>query len=1650
MKRARIRKRICGVLLACAMMLTLLPATAFAADTAITATTTELATGNYILNDNVTLGKGPLTVPSGATVTLNLESGKTLTNQADQHTIVVKNGGSLTITGSGTVDNVSHAKAAIWNEGTVILNGGSYTRSKENGLSADDAGGNSYYALVNHGTMTINSDVSVTQNGHFSSLVENGYYNYSSGNANDGYVGGINAANPTLTINGGAFEGGLNSVKNDDGGVLTITGGTFTNTTQAAVLNWNKATISGGTFTVNAGGQNCIINGAFSSGASAQDLGQLTINGGSFTSPSGIACVYNYFTNATPVITGGTFSSDVSEFVGSDSVVAKQEDGSFVVEPLTADNAVARIGDAYYKTLADAVTAVPAGGTIVMLKNAAGSGIGTFAGATEESGKNPVKDFTIDFGGFTYTCTGPAVGSNGTESQAFHLEKGAAVTLKNGTITSTANSGAYMLVQNYCDLTLMDMTLDGTNIGAGQYTMSNNCGKVNIMGATSIIAPTSGFAFDACWAPNQGYPEGAQVTVNTTGVISGNVEFGLWGTMSENEVETTLTIQNGNFNGSIVVGNALVDAARTNITITGGTFSTKPDDAYIANGYELTGDSPWVVSPKAGMEAEAAADESGNVSASVTGLWTGNESQEEDNNVESTDSSIEIDVTTKKTGITSTAVDIDSATLESVQTASVSTVTIDTDVGTLAVNKQAWSAITDNAKGSSVTLSMEKDTTSGLVYTLTAEDADGNEVYAKDDAAGSITVTVAYGGSNPTVYYLGANGPEKVTSTFVGGMLSWTVSHFSDYLIQGDDTVALVTADGATTEYDSLDEALAAATQTTGAVLELVKSASITQKVTIDKSLTINGNGNTITGVADDANANFEVTGGTFTISDVTLKDFGSSAGTNSGIAVIKVPDSAANATKVVATNVNITNFCRSAYDIRSGSFEITGGTIDSGAQATGENSRLTKGIMAGYGSDQVTGTITGVTITNTDSNYSDWNSAGIEIYQNANVTISECAINNVQNGVHVDNYYSAGGNNTTANAVIQNTDINASNNAVMVFGKESNAPGTATVSVTGGTLNGEVKIQDGTKQETVSLSGTTITGDVTNENGTMGIVNTSITGTAPANTGDNGVTYVNTTVNGTMTNTTVVGKEAMVNGVQYATLEDAIAAAKDGQTVVLLNDVVLDGKNVDNNSGILTITKDIILDGNKHKITATGVVANADTAAGPSMINIQGDANVTVKNLTIDGEGTDSDVATDNTKHGLNVYGSGTAVTVENVTIKNGNGYAIVANGSTATINGLTTENNGWGGINVDSKSAAAALTINDATINEENSVKIENGNSGSNANPVVEITDGTFQYITTGAEIAAPNLTISGGKFATGEGPADAIDVSKYLEDGLVLDNNGNVTTPAPSYPTGGGGSSSTPSYSTTVEKTENGTVTVAPQNASKGTTVTVTVKPDDGFVLNTLTVTDANGSQVTLTDKGNGQYTFAMPASAVTVKAVFAKIAQTNPFTDVYASDYYYDAVLWAVENGVTNGMTATTFNPNVTVSRAQMVTFLWRAHGSPKVTAENPFTDVNANEYYYDAVLWAVANGVTNGTSPTTFSPNAAVTRSQAVTFQWRAAGSPAASGSSFADVAAGTWYTDAVTWAVANGITNGTSATTFSPDTAVSRAQAVTFLYRELK
>ena len=289
------------------------------------------------------------------------------------------------------------------------------------------------------------------------------------------------------------------------------------------------------------------------------------------------------------------------------------------------------------------------------------------------------------------------------------------------------------------------------------------------------------------------------------------------------------------------------------------------------------------------------------------------------------------------------------------------------------------------------------------------------------------------------------------------------------------------------------------------------------------------------------------------------------------------------------------------------------------------------------------------------------------------------------------------------------------------------------------------------------------------------------------------------------------------------------------------------------------------------------------------------------------------------------------------------------------------------------------------------------------------------------------------------------------KYSEDGEAVQAK-------PVFDEKSSGGSVDRGYAIRVEKTENGKVT-APSSATAGSTVTIKVKPDAGYQLDELVVTDRDGDELKLTDKGNGKFTFKMPKSKVTVEANFVEIdrepeVQELPFVDVADTAYYADAVRWAGAEGITGGTSAATFSPNAACTRAQAVTFLWRAAGSPVVNYAMGFTDVPADAYYAEAVRWAVSQGITTGATETTFAPDAPCTRAQIVTFIYRnvKAQGGGFTGSwmfpcPFTDVSADAYYFESVQWCVMKGITEGATETTFAPDATCTRAQIVTFLYR---
>ena len=424
-----------------------------------------------------------VTIAEDDTVTIDL-NGKTITNETKTHTIT--NEGNLTITGEGIVDNVTHQTAAIHNAqgGTVVLNGGTYTRSEENGQSAEASGGNSFYNIRNYGKMTINEGVTVKQDGHFSSLIENGYYD---GNQNTAKI------NAEMIINGGTFEGGLNTIKNDDYGVLTINGGTFKNVTQAAFLNWNEATVTGGTFTVASEAEGpAILNGKLND---TMDKGVLKISGGTFTAGGNHAAI-EQMGGSTSIgdisITGGTFSTNPGKYIADGYLADKTEDGYQIIKEGDATENVALVGKTYYPTLKEAIDAAEAGDTVTLLKD-----ITVDMGTDKNAAAIAItKNLTLDGNGKTIAANkidakegmghilGIQGGANvkvrdltidGTDKSARHgiqvYGEGSKATLYSVTVK---NCFGYGLVVNGATATATRLTTDGNGWGGVNVTKGNS------------------------------------------------------------------------------------------------------------------------------------------------------------------------------------------------------------------------------------------------------------------------------------------------------------------------------------------------------------------------------------------------------------------------------------------------------------------------------------------------------------------------------------------------------------------------------------------------------------------------------------------------------------------------------------------------------------------------------------------------------------------------------------------------------------------------------------------------------------------------------------------------------------------------------------------------------------------------------------------------------------------------------------------------------------------------------------------------------------------------------------------------------------------------------------------------------------------------
>ena len=622
-----------------------------------------------------------------------------------------------------------------------------------------------------------------------------------------------------------------------------------------------------------------------------------------------------------------------------------------------------------------------------------------------------------------------------------------------------------------------------------------------------------------------------------------------------------------------------------------------------------------------------------------------------------------------------------------------------------------------------------------------------------------------------------------------------------------------------------------------------------------------------------------------------------------------------------------------------------------------------------------------------------------------------------------------------------------------------------------------------------------------------------------------------------------------------YDTLEAAITAANSASGTVVVdllkNATVEPAAGATRNDGALNITSSMTINGNTYTITAD---TTAFTVPAPGdrgnfhVFNITG-GKVAINNLTIDGSA--------KAAHGVNVWTANGAadkadVTLTNVTIENNTGYGVVTVGSNMTVENITTTGNAWGGINVDNSASSATggtFTMNSGTLNEDNALYIQNTkasdgqdatinggtfmgtvsvednatgdgdvdgatlivNNGTFSNSVADYVssdlkyevsgDGTFTYYETPdeAQQAASEMDNAVVKvvgentlydtvtlvYNDGTGHVDTVYVvegdtytlpaatrDNYTFDGWYADGE---TEPAETYTavggqtvtftaqwdrnssSGGGGGSSSSSYSVSVSSMTNGSVTVSPRNASEGATVTITVAPNEGYELGSLTVTDANGNRISLTNAGDGKYTFTMPSSKVTVTANFTAVEevpeQVGSFTDVNTDDWFAEAVQYMLDNEMMNGTSATTFGPNTTTTRGMIVTILYRLEGEPDAAASS-FTDVASNMYYADAINWAAANGIVNGITTTTFGPDNAITREQMAAILYRYAQHKGYDVTACNDLGSYTdasqisaYATTAMQWANAEGLITGNTTTTINPIGNATRAEVATILMR---
>lgn len=794
----------------------------------VVATDSNQNSRTIILQKNV---EEDITVSENA-IFLNL-NGKTLTNKSSD-TITINKGAKLTVVGEGTVDNVTHGKAAVYNSGEADLLGGTYTRSKENGQNAATSGGNSYYNILNHGGMHIGKGVTVSQKGKFSSLIDNGYYNYDSNNPRSGYVQGVNFEKPELTIDGATFSGGLNTIKNDDEGILTINDGKFSNYSQNVVQNHNVAVIKNGTF-ASAGTENANV---YNCGCGTHDAGQLTINGGTFTGGKVAIQDVSDKTKAPDAfvkVTAGMFSNiDVLKYIdsGSDITVSLTNsvalssaitipEGSNVVLDL-GGNKVSRSGGMLFDVYGNLDIK---NGEIEMsgLTERAGSAIWlngsseltVESNATVAAVNNKMKSFAVSFDPSCekskLTLNGKIKGESGVTINGKIAAEGNIVNINKDADIDVSDTGLYLAGVG-------NTTLSGAHI-KGSTAVEIRAGKMTINDG-NYTATAERFSCDP--NGNGTTTDGAAVAIaqhTTKKDISVTINGGTFkGIKALNESnpqnndpapQVALSINGGSFTGEVTT----VDCSKF---INAGSFSLKPDKNYIADGKNvyLKNDKNYYVAAEAEAPAPtpepeknpitnsgsaSAGDAATKVDASDNTNTTDGKTETKidselggkivDNAVENKSTEVKVDAVTDKGDSTESNVVLPAATVKDLADKTQASVTVNTDNATVSLDKKAVDAVAEKAGTTGdvkLVVQTKEVKDNKVVIELKIETANG-EVHNFNGGIATVTVPVHKDMKDKELVavYIDENGKYTILDgkKNADGTFTFTTGHFSTYAV---------------------------------------------------------------------------------------------------------------------------------------------------------------------------------------------------------------------------------------------------------------------------------------------------------------------------------------------------------------------------------------------------------------------------------------------------------------------------------------------------------------------------------------------------------------------------------------------------------------------------------------------------------------------------------------------------------------------------------------------------------------------------------------------------------------------------------------------------------------------------------------------------